>query len=96
MGEGFRVWPCNPEEGRVPITGISTGKYLWVGKICQFTAASICKVLGLTVTMRLMFNTQELLISTCESIHSPYLRFLLLADEITGICLNGERNARPS
>lgn len=36
------------------------------------------------------------LISTCESIHSPYLRFLLLAEEITGICLNAERNARPS
>lgn len=43
----------------MPITGISTGKHLWVGKICQFTAACFCKVLGLTVTMRLVFNTQE-------------------------------------
>lgn len=43
----------------MPITGINTGKYLWVGKICQFTAACICKVLGLTVKIRLVFKTQE-------------------------------------
>lgn len=59
LEKGFKVWPLKKGGS---IIGIITGKCLWVGKICKFTAASFCSLiegLGLNVKVRLMFKIQE-------------------------------------